>query len=155
MKAVKFKQFELVIALCAIAANAFSASPISVSNTNDDGDGSLRAAITQANMAGGGEVTFCVTNTITLLSPLPSLTNISITRPGTNLLTISGGNQVPVFAMNSGTTNTLSGLTIANGMAQGYETETFPYVAFTFASGISNGGSLKLLNCVVQDCTNL
>ena len=52
--------------------------------------------------------------------------------------------------MNSGTTNTLSGLTIANGMAL---VMTYPGVC-TYASGISNAGSLKLLNCVVRSCTN-
>lgn len=154
MKAIGFKQFELGIALLALAADALAASPISVSNTNDDGDGSLRAAITEANQAGRGEITFSITNTITLLSPLPSLTNITITGPGTNLLTISGGNRVRVFSMEGGTTNTLSGLTIANGMAQGYEDTNGDYV-FTYASGISNAGSLKLLNCVVQNCTNV
>jgi len=33
VKALKFKQFALAIALCAHAANAFTASPICVSNT--------------------------------------------------------------------------------------------------------------------------
>ncbi len=61
-----------------------------------------------------------VTGTITLLSPLPALAaNITITGPGTNLLTVSGNNQFHVFCMNTGTTNTLSGLTIADGMAEG------------------------------------
>ena len=153
MKAIKFRQFGLAIALCALAANPLAASPIWVTNTNDSGAGSLRAAIITANTAGGGEIEFSITNTITLLSALPSLTNINITGPGTNLITISGGNQVRVLSMDSGTTNTLSGLTIANGMAQGYLSNG-EYEVFTYASGISNAGSLKLLSCVVQNCTN-
>ena len=146
----QFKQFQLASALCALAANALAASPICVSNTNDAGDGSLRAAITQANEAGGGAITFCITGTIPLLSTLPSLTNITITGPGTNLLTISGGDQVRVFSMNSGTTNILSGLTIADGAA----VEQHNPFSYAYASGISNAGSLRLLNCVVRNCTN-
>ncbi|MGO8925802.1 MAG: choice-of-anchor Q domain-containing protein [Limisphaerales bacterium] len=155
MKAAKFKQFCRVIALCALAVNAVAASPISVSNTNDNGDGSLRAAITEANEAGGGAITFSVTNsitnTITLLSPLPALAaNITITGPGTNLLTISGNDQFQVFSMNSGTTNTLSGLTIADGMVD----NRYLPPSYIFAAGISNAGSLTLLGCAIRDCTN-
>jgi hypothetical protein len=150
VKAIGFKQFKLAIALCALAANALTASPIWVWNTHDAGNHSLRAAITEANAAGGGEIGFCVTGTITLASPLPSLTNITITGPGTNWLTISGDNQVRVFSMDSGTTNTLSGLTIANGWAEGYY-DPFDWL-WGYASGISNAGSLKLLNCTVRNC---
>jgi hypothetical protein len=150
MKALNLRRLELAIALCAFAATAFAASAICVSNTNDAGAGSFRAAITQANEAGGGEITFCIrnsiTNTITLLSALPSLTNITITGPGTNLLTISGNNQVQVFSMNAGTTNTLSDLTIANGMLS----DNSPL--FVYGGGISNAGSLLLLNCSVSNC---
>ncbi|MGD0259625.1 MAG: right-handed parallel beta-helix repeat-containing protein [Verrucomicrobiota bacterium] len=167
MKGIKIKQFELAIALGALAANALAASPIWVANTNDSGAGSLRAAITQANEAGGGEIQFSITNTITLLSSLPSLTNITLTGPGTNLLTISGGNsltnitltfppintfaisgtnQFPIFSMNPGTTNTLSGLTIANGMVSNY------YLLVVYGAGISNAGSLNLLNCAILNC---
>jgi hypothetical protein len=154
MKSIRLRCAVLVLALLGFSASDMVGEP--VTNTNDSGGGSLRQAILDANASGGDEITFSnVTGTITLLSALPALAaNITITGPGTNLLTVSGGNQVAVFSMNSGTTNTLSGLTIANGMAQGYETETYA-VFFTFASGISNGGSLKLLNCVVQDCTNV
>jgi hypothetical protein len=156
MKAIKLKQFQLTIALCALAANVLAASPISicVSNPNDAGDGSLRSAITQANEAGGGEITFSITNTITLLSTLPSLTNITITGPGTNVLTISGNHKVQVFSMNSGTTNTLSGLTIANGMMTNTNNSWPPsFVDDVCGAGISNAGSLMLLNCAILDCT--
>jgi len=125
-----------------------------VTNTNDSGEGSLRRAILDANASSGCEITFSnVTGTITLLSALPALAaNITITGPGTNLLTISGNNQFRVFYMEGGTTNTLSGLTIANGTAEGYYDP--PHFIYTYASGIANSGFLKLLNCVVRNCTN-
>jgi hypothetical protein len=144
----KYSQIELGIALCALVANTSAASPIWVSNTNDAGDYSLRAAIRQVNEAGGGEIRFSITNTISLLSPLPSLTNITITGPGTNLLTISGNSQVQVFCMNSGTTNTLSGLTIADGTM-------LEYSSFAVGgAGISNAGCLTLLSCAISNCTS-
>jgi hypothetical protein len=61
----------------------------------------FRAAEALINAEGG--ISFSnVTGTVTLLSPLPSLTNLTISGPGRDLLTISGGNQVNVFAMNGG-----------------------------------------------------
>ena len=130
------------------------AATFPVTTTDDSGTGSLRQAILGANADGCGNIVFSsVAGTIALLSPLPCLdANITITGPGTNLLTISGNNQFRVFSMNSGTTNTLSGLTIANGMAEGID-YLYPS-GWTYASGIANAGSLKLLNCVVRNCTN-
>jgi hypothetical protein len=106
----------------------------------------LRAAISSANSQGGGAITFSgVTGTITLRSPLPSLAaNTTITGPGSNVITISGNGQFRVMSVNARTTNTLSGLTIANGA-----------VSDSFGAGIWNAGSLSLLNCVVRNCTNL
>ena len=133
------------------------AATFAVTTTNDFGPGSLRQAILSANADGCGYVVFSnVVGSITLLSPLPTLDgNITITGPGTNLLTISGSNQVRVFSMNSGTTNTLSGLTIADGMAQGpFDLGTLQQ-HFTYASGISNAGSLKLLDCAVLSCVTV
>ena len=120
-----------------------------VTNTNDSGAGSLRQAIVDANATGGGEITLSnVTGTITLLSTLPSLTNITITGPGTNLLTISGDNQVRVFCMDSGTTNRLSGLTIANGSMTNYLPGAIE------GAGVANSGKLTLSDCIIRTCTN-
>jgi len=148
VKTTKFNRLGFSIALCALAANAFATSPILVSNTNDAGEGSLRVAITKANEAGGGEIEFCVTGTITLSSPLASLTNITISGPGTNLLTVSGSNRFQVFSMHCGTTNALSGLTIADGMMINYDN----YMAYVCGAGISNSGCLKLLRCAIRGC---
>jgi hypothetical protein len=45
-----------------------------VSNLNDDGAGSFRQAIVDANAASGGEIRFDVAGTINLLTPLPAIT---------------------------------------------------------------------------------
>jgi hypothetical protein len=142
----------LLTSLAAIWCSAGSASGVThtVLNINDFGAGSLRDAILNANAGGGGELVFApsVAGTITLSTDLPSLTaNVTITGPGANLLTISGANEYRVFSTSPNTTNKLSGLTIADGWAAGY-----PH---TFASGISNGGSLKLADCVITNCLSV
>lgn len=129
------------------------AQPLTVTTINDSGFGSLRQAILDANTGGGGDIIFSnVTGTITLLSSLPALAaNINITGPGTNLLTISGNSQFQVFSMNAGTTNTLCNLTIADGLNANLPNPDGPFVC---GAGIINWGSLKLLNCVISDCSN-
>jgi len=136
-----------VLALLKVSASAGAAE--SVTTTSDSGGGSLRQAILNANASGGGDIVFAtnVSGTITLLSPLPCLTNVTITGPGTNLLTVSGNDQFQVFRMNSGTTNSLSGLTIADGSLP----SNFN-APMTYGCGISNAGSLKLANCAIRGC---
>ncbi|HWQ92584.1 MAG TPA: right-handed parallel beta-helix repeat-containing protein, partial [Clostridia bacterium] len=149
-----FTQYALIagVFLClALLNGSAQAAGFVVTSTGDSGSGSLRQAVLDANATGGGEVYFSnVTGTVTLQSPLPSLTNITIAGPGMKAFTVSGGNQFRIFSMSPGTTNALSGLTIANGKAVG---DDYPG-EFTYASGISNAGNLKLLNCVIRDCTN-
>jgi hypothetical protein len=147
------RYFVLAATVAACCVNGIvGATTYTVINTNDSGAGSLRDAILSAN-AGGGEIVFdaSVTGKISLASALPELAaNITITGPGTNVLTISGANNCRIFSMNPGTTNTVSGLTIADGWASGV---SFPFFS-TFASGISNAGSLKLVACIVSNCAN-
>ena len=118
------------------------AATITVSNTNDTGPGSLRQAILDANAGGGGDIIFSnVNGVITLASGLPEITgNTAINGPGTNQLTVSGGYVFRIFAFNSGTTNSLSGLTIANG-----------WVTNAHGAGISNAGKLTLTDCVLRN----
>ena len=123
------------------------ASTFTVTTTDDSGPGSLRQAIIDAIVNGYGEIVFSnVTGMITLLSRLPSLdANLTITGPGTNLLTISGNAQFQVFSMNPGTTNVLSGLTIANGSVNwGFGSGT--------GGGIYNAGDLLMQHCEVANC---
>jgi CSLREA domain-containing protein len=99
-----------------------------VTNTNDSGTGSLRAAITTAN-AGEGDITFQsgVTGTINLASVLPSIEGVvNITGPGTGLLTINaptGAAADRIFFVDHPGTLTLVGMTLENGNATNAATD--------------------------------
>jgi len=92
---------------------------ITVTNTNDSGANSLRAAITTANADTGDTINITATGTITLLTALPAIAaDMTISGPGASSLTVSGSNSTTVgtiFTINSGTVS-ISGLTIANGV---------------------------------------
>jgi CSLREA domain-containing protein len=94
-------------------------------DTNDgtcDSDCSLREAITAANTSAPDDVIyFAVTGTITLnsLGTLPALnSNMKILGPGANALAVQrdpAAANFRIFTVNSGKTDTISGLTIRNG----------------------------------------
>jgi hypothetical protein len=91
-------------------------------------------------MDGGGLVTFACDGTITLSS---SITNdLDVTLDGTgHQATISGGNAVRVFLVNTNATLTIRNLTIANGYASG-------------GAGILNsGGTVNATNCTFSGST--
>jgi hypothetical protein len=122
-------------------------SALTVSNTNDSGAGSLRAAVVQANSDGGGDTIvfsslFSTPQTITLTSGQLELTGAAtttITGPGANLLSISGDNAGRVFDIASGSAAELSGLTVTDGKAN-------------LGGGIRNdGGTLELDQVVLRD----
>ena len=129
----------LLAVTAALALVATQAATFTVTTSDDSGPGSLRQAILDANASPGDDaIVFTTNGTIVLSSPLPLITgNTVVAGPGTNQLTISGNNAVQVFSFNAGTTNTISGLTIANGMATNYAS----------GAGISNAGSLTIMNC--------
>ncbi|HET6893733.1 MAG TPA: CSLREA domain-containing protein, partial [Pyrinomonadaceae bacterium] len=124
--------------------------PIKVTNTNDGGAGSLRAAILDANSAGNA-INFetGLTGTITLLSELPNLSaSMSINGPGASQLTVqrstAGGTpNFRIFTISSGAIVTISGLTISNGNAAG----GFPANS---GGGIFNEGTLSINECVIN-----
>jgi hypothetical protein len=103
-----------------------------VRNTNDSGTGSLRACVATANAASSSTTITFASNldgqTITLTSGPLTISNtsysVTITGPGANLLTISGGNAVQVFSIATGATVSTSGLTIANGSASSDECDS-------------------------------
>jgi hypothetical protein len=107
---------------------------ITVTNTNDSGSGSLRDAITQANSDNDGDtIEISATGTITLASSLPAIAaNMTIQGPGAGNLAVSGANAHGIFTVNSGTTVSITGITIANGATSGN------------GGGISNSGVLTL-----------
>lgn len=119
-------------ALLAVGSTAASANaPLSVTNLDDSGAGSLRQALLDANAAPGLDViTFAsgVSGTISLLSDFPVLTEgVDIQGPGRAALTIDGGwtsNGGPtsghvVFDIDDAPASvapwTISGLTIKGG----------------------------------------
>lgn len=102
-----------------------------VDNLSDSGPGSLREAITQANVTDAADVIeFSVTGTIDIASQLPTITrSLTINGPGADLLTIDAGGGATsapgdgysILLINSGTPApinvTLRGLTLTGGDA--------------------------------------
>jgi hypothetical protein len=115
-----------------------------VTNLDDNGLGSLRYAITQANVQApnpdGSLIQFAqgLSGQITLSSTLvlnetdgPEV----ISGPGASLLTVNGNNAVQVFEVNQRAT--LSGLAISGSRSHDY-------------GGIRNAGTLNLANCTLS-----
>jgi hypothetical protein len=124
-------------------------STFTVLNTNDAGAGSLRNAVTSANANVGPDTivfdnaTFSTPKTITLTSGAITFAGdtalTTVTGPGTNLLSVSGGNTQGVFWVNAGISASLSGMTITAGSNS------------TGGGGVHNQGSLSLANCIVSN----
>ena len=124
--------------------------------------GDLRYAITQANAnsnPAGSQIQFDPTvfstpQTITVATPL-DLNNqagpVTITGPGANLLTISGGNTTQVFNITnqSSADDVISDLTIANGMAVTNAIEGL----YANGGGISFSGGLTINDAVITHNT--
>jgi parallel beta-helix repeat protein len=128
-------------------------STLTVTNTLDSGDGSLRADVTAAHK--GDTIVFNIPKsdpgynastgvwTITLTSgELLIKQDLSITGPGASQLTISGDKLSRVFELSSKTKPqaSLSGMTISNGDGQ-----------FGGIGGaINNNGTLTISNCTLS-----
>lgn len=100
------------------------AATFTVTNLNDDGAGSLRQALADANGAAGADVVDFqagLGGTITLASGQLRITDsVAITGPGASSITVSGGNASRVFYLYNSTENiavTISGLTVSGGSA--------------------------------------
>ncbi len=119
----------------------------------NDGTGkcTLRAAIQEADALAAClpfTINFSVTGVINLATALPDLAvSLTITGPGANLLTVSGNSAVRVFVINSGKIITLTGLTIANGLA----TDASPNAAL--GGGIYNNGTLNITGSTLSGNT--
>lgn len=112
-------------------------------DTNDgtcDSDCSLREAITVTNVPTGADtITFSVSGSITLGSPLPAIDDdLTIDGTGQNI-TVDGAGTYRVFSINSGKTVTLNALTITNGKTGGE------------AGGILNRGTLNVTNSTISN----
>ena len=102
----------------ALAAPA-SALVYVVTNTNDSGAGSLRAAIASANASlGADEITFSLAGcpcAITLASSLLVSESLTITGPGASNLAVDGAGAVQVLRATPAAPLTVSDLTVRNG----------------------------------------
>ena len=168
MKAVSLTRTILILcvlfAFAGVFANTSRAATFTVTNTNNSGVGSLRQAILDANATTGADtINFNIPATdpncdstthvctITPSTVLPDLaddvTIDGLTQQGfsgTLLITVSAANQFRIFTIDSGKTVMISGLTIANGAANG---TSFPDNA---GGGIFNRGILSISTCMVS-----
>jgi hypothetical protein len=139
----------IVVAWVALASltgtrRVSGATFFTVINLNDNGLGSLRQAILDANATAGADtINFdpSVTGTITLTTgQLPVISeNLTIVGSGASVITVSG-NHAPgsIFEIASGVIVTISDLTISDG--------------FAFRAGgiLNNGGMLFVSNCTLS-----
>ena len=144
---------------CALTIPAH-ATTIIVSNTNDNGPGSLRQALAIAN-DGDTIDAMGISGVITLITgELLVDKSVTINGAGAGVLAVDGNAASRVFFINSGETVTISALTIRNGHAGiaggGIDNENDATVTISnctvsgnsagLGSGIFNGGALTILN---------
>ncbi|MBW4442205.1 MAG: DUF4347 domain-containing protein [Plectolyngbya sp. WJT66-NPBG17] len=119
-----------------------------VTNTADNGIGSLRQAVLDANADPGAETirftgavfTDATADTITLTTgQLLGSSDFTLNGTGANLLTISGNNASRVFQISSGTVS-INNLAIANGNSGSAE-----------GGGIFNFATLTLTNAILRN----
>jgi hypothetical protein len=111
----------LTASACALAGNTFF-----VTNNLDLGSGSLRDVIVEANLSINNTVKFDASlkgSTITLATGITITEPMTITGPGTNLLTISGSHLTRIFYANTNSANeyvNISDMTLTAGNAGGF-----------------------------------
>jgi hypothetical protein len=134
--------------LMATTRRARAATTIHVTTTADSSAGSLRQAIADAQAGDTIDFNLSYPATIKLTSaPLTINKNLTINGPGADKLTVSGNHSVLVLNINSGSTATISGLTVADGF--NLDQATFQ------ASGILiDHSTLNLNNCTVANTRN-
>jgi len=127
-----------------LLAGPASAAAFAVTNLNDDGDGSLRKAILDANATFGiDSIAFDpnLSGTLTLFSDLPQINEgASITGPGSAAVTISGADTFHVFDVQTVGTGavTISGLTLSDS------------VGLAGVSGDGQGGAIRVFETPVN-----
>ena len=123
-------------------------STFTVTNLLDTGAGSLRAAVAAANANPGADtIDFGVTGSIGLTSGQLDITDsLTINGPGAGALTVSGNHASRVFSVSGGTTASIAGLTMTDGLANG----SSPVLASN-GGAILNYGNLTLLNDVLSN----
>ncbi|MGD0207556.1 MAG: choice-of-anchor Q domain-containing protein [Verrucomicrobiota bacterium] len=135
------------LALVCAGATTVRAATITVTNTADNGAGTLRAAL--ASVANGDTINFAVSlpATITLTTGELLVTNsVSIIGPGSGNLAVDGNAASRVFHITNAVTASISRLTITNGVTFGYVNP---------GAGIYNDHStLTVSNCTISGNTS-
>ncbi|HXQ62802.1 MAG TPA: right-handed parallel beta-helix repeat-containing protein, partial [Acidimicrobiales bacterium] len=116
--------------------------------TNCSGSASVTGSLPYevAHAGSGDTIVFALSPpcaTITLASAIVLSQNLTITGPGADTLAVSGGSSVTVFAVDSGITDSISGLTIEDA-----------YNNTGFGGGIYNDGTLHVTDVTLSDNTN-
>ena len=140
-----------------LGAGSVHAATFTVANNLDSGDGSLRAAIAQANAAAGADtITFGagVGSPILLKSALPELSGaLTISGPGVTKLTVArdATAQFRIFATAMGSTVTIAGLNIVGGDVSGLAGNDPDENSINSLGGniLNNGGTLTIRECIV------
>lgn len=139
---MKFPLCSVTMAICATALySSLQLQAGTVTNTNDSGAGSLRAAI--ASATNGETIDFDPTlngSTITLTSGHLSMTGLQVTIDASALpagIKISGNSNSRIFSITASSNVTLNSLELFNGSVTG-----------------GNGGGISALNSALN-CTNI
>jgi hypothetical protein len=147
----------LLLAVCIFfPVKTVTATTFVVANVNDSGAGSLREAISNANLTSQPDeivfdsAFFDSSKTITLTSGELRITQpLKILGPGAKLLQISGNLNSRVFFLTKTALVTLSNLTISNGKAPVFSQSSLG----NYGGGIYiDGGQLYLTQVTVADC---
>jgi hypothetical protein len=133
----------LSLICAAVFPSASGAATITVTNTADSGNGSLRAALAAAGNNDVINFSVIVPATITLTTgELMVTANVTINGPGASNLTVTANNSSRVFHVGTSNTATINGLTIADGLVS--------------AGGVGAGiylenATLTLTSCVLRN----
>src|SRR5262249_48470264 len=143
MRHPRFLTIAAGAALLAFGSAGAQAATFSVTNVNDNGSGSLRQAILDANAAPGADrIVFgqFVFGAITLFSGQMVVTEaLDIQGPGPRILTVDADRTSRIFEIAAGSTVNDSVLTLTRGKAED-------------GGAIFNAGRLRLFNDVVSGC---
>jgi hypothetical protein len=120
---------------------------LAVDNCNDDGAGSLRAAVAAAASGDLIDLTALACSTITLTTGFIGVTqdDLSLTGPGAGVLAIDAGSNSSVIRHTGTGTLTISGLAISNGNYQSTDTPR--------GGCLYSAADLSLVDSTVSYCT--
>lgn len=140
----------LVVIFAVNGISTVSANTITVSNTNNSGSGSLRAAV--ASATDGDTIDFSVTGIITLSTEITLSKTLTIIGPGADQLSISGGSSSQIFYVSaSGKTVIIKKLTLTNGRGGAHSVNISGF-DFTGGGAIFHAaGTLQVVSCEITN----